>query len=196
MNDCIDNIHDYWFGPLHDNGMSAAAQHALWFKADPVTDEHCRARFGSWLELALAGELDHWAGTDRGLLALVILLDQFSRNIHRGSPAAFGGDTRALALAQQTIASGRHQRLPAIHQVFLYLPLEHCEDLEVQEECVTLLEELAAITGDEQMAGFTRYAIAHRDVIVKFGRFPHRNTILQRPSSPDELEYLEKHGGF
>ena len=196
MTDCIDDIHDYWFGPLHDNGMSAAAQHALWFEADPVTDEHCRARFGSWLELALAGELDHWAATDRGLLALVILLDQFSRNIHRGSPAAFSGDTRALALAQQTIASGRHQRLPAIHQVFLYLPLEHCEDLEVQQECVTLLEELAAITGDEQMAGFTRYAIAHRDVIVKFGRFPHRNTILQRPSSPDELEYLEKHGGF
>lgn len=196
MTDCIDEIHDYWFGPLNDHGMSDAAQHALWFKADPATDEHCRTHFGSWLERALAGELNHWANSDRGLLALIILLDQFSRNIYRGTPQTFSGDVRALELAQQTVASGRHQRLPAIHQVFLYLPLEHCEDLEVQEECVTLLQELAAITGDEQMAQFTRYAIAHRDVIASFGRFPHRNKILGRPSSPAEQAHLEKHGGF
>ena len=99
-------------------------------------------------------------------------------------------------MAQRTISSGHYQRLPAIHQVFLYMPLEHCEDPEVQEECVTLFEELAVVTGNEQIDNFTRYAVAHRDVIAKFGRFPHRNELLGRTSTPAELEYLEKHGGF
>ena len=86
--------------------------------------------------------------------------------------------------------------LPAIHQVFLYMPLEHCEDLEVQEECVTLFEELAAVTGHQQIADFTRYAIAHREVIAQFGRFPHRNAIVGRESTPEEVDYLAVHGGF
>ena len=123
-------------------------------------------------------------------------MDQFTRNIHRGTPKAFAGDSRALDLAQHCIAHGHHQRLPAIHQVFLFLPLEHCEDLEVQEECVELFEELTNITGLEAVAGFSRYAMAHYEVIAKFGRFPHRNVILGRDSTPEELAYLEKHGGF
>jgi uncharacterized protein (DUF924 family) len=86
--------------------------------------------------------------------------------------------------------------LPAIHQGFLYMPLEHTEDLEVQEACVTLFQELAAITGNQMIADYVRYAIAHRDVIARFGRFPHRNAILGRTSTPAELAYLEKHGGF
>ena len=169
---------------------------ALWFQSSAETDEHCRQHFGSLVEQALAGELVDWADSDEGLVALVVLLDQFTRNLYRGTPRAFAGDAAALALAQANIASGHYQRLPAIHQAFLYMPLEHCEDLEVQEECVTLFEDLAAVTGNELLANFTRYAIAHRDVIARFGRFPHRNAILGRESSAAELEYLQTHGGF
>lgn len=196
MTDCIDEIHSYWFGPLTDDGMAAPSQHRLWFTVDRDTDEHCRAHFEHWLHEALKGGLDHWAQTHRGLVALVILLDQFCRNIYRGFPEAFSGDERALALVQHTIATGEHRRMPLIHRVFLYLPLEHCENLQAQQDCVALFEEMAAVTGNQQIAEFTRYAIAHRDVIAHFGRFPHRNAILGRESSPEELAYLEKHGGF
>ncbi len=196
MNGDIAALHDFWFGPLDDAGMCGEERNPLWFQSSPDTDEHCRQHFGSPVEQALAGELDHWADSDEGLVALVVLLDQFTRNLYRGTPQAFAGDTAALALAQANIASGHYQRLPAIHQAFLYMPLEHCEDLEVQEECVTLFEDLAAVTGNELLANFTRYAIAHRDVIARFGRFPHRNAILGRESSAAELEYLQTHGGF
>jgi len=192
----IEDIHAFWFGELDENGMCVTDRNPLWFTSSADTDETCRARFGRLVEQAMAGELEEWVATDDGLIALILLLDQFTRNIYRDTAQAFAGDRQALAIAQHTISSGRHQRLPAIHQVFLYLPLEHSEDMEVQEECVTLLEELAGITGSEQISSFTRYAVAHRDVIAQFGRFPHRNAILGRESSPSELAYLEKHGGF
>jgi uncharacterized protein (DUF924 family) len=196
MDTLIADIHDFWFGKLDETGLSAPAQHALWFTASETTDRTCKERFGQHVDQALAGGLQAWADSDRALVALVLLLDQFTRNIYRGTPAAFAGDERALALSQQCIVNGHYQRLPAIHQVFLYMPLEHCEDLEVQEECVTLFEELAAVTGHQQIADFTRYASAHREVIAQFGRFPHRNAILGRESTPAELAYLEQHGGF
>lgn len=192
----VDNIHEFWFGPLDDTGICAQDRNPLWFAASDETDRTCRERFGSWVERALAGELDEWEQRDEALVALVLLLDQFTRNIYRGSAGAFSGDQRALELAQRTIESGRYQRLPAIHQVFLYMPLEHCEDPGVQEECVTLFEELAAVTGNPQIGSFTRYAVAHRDVIAQFGRFPHRNALLGRESSAAELEHLRTHGGF
>ena len=192
----IGQIHDFWFGELDDMGMGAQDRNALWFGSSAETDQHCAQQFGALVEQAVAGALGDWPDSDRGLIGLILLLDQMTRNIYRGTPAAFSGDARALALAQQVIAAGHHQRLPAIHQVFLYLPLEHSEDREVQEECVTLFEELAVVTGNEQIAGFLRYATAHRDVIAQFGRFPHRNAILERESSAAELAYLEQHGGF
>lgn len=196
MHPAIDDIHDYWFGKLDDYGMVDAARDKLWFQSTPEDDEVCQIRFGALVADAIAGGLKEWEENDRGLIALILLLDQFTRTIHRGTPGAFAGDPRALALAQHTIAHGHHQRLPAIHQVFLYLPLEHTEDMEVQEECVALFQELSAITGLETMAGYTRYAVAHREVIAQFGRFPHRNVILGRESGAGELAYLEKHGGF
>ncbi len=196
MHPAIDDIHDYWFGPLDDLGMAVSGREKLWFQSTPEDDEVCQIRFRMLVEEAVSGGLGDWEDSERGLIALILLLDQFTRTIYRGTPGAFSGDDRALALAQHCIAHGRHQRLPAIHQVFLFLPLEHAEDLEIQEECVELFEELAAITGLEAMAGYTRYAIAHRDVIARFGRFPHRNAILGRHSSTEESAYLEKHGGF
>ena len=195
-NDEISAIHAYWFGELDDGGMCARDRNALWFTASQENDDKLRERFGGSVEQALAGQLDSWAERDEGLVALVVLLDQFTRNIYRGTAQSFAGDPLALGLAQRTIESGHYQRLPAIHQVFLYMPLEHCEDPEVQEECVTLFEELAVVTGNPQIESFTRYAIAHRDVIAQFGRFPHRNALLGRESSEAELEYLQTHGGF
>jgi uncharacterized protein (DUF924 family) len=196
MTDTIGEIHDFWFGELDETGVCATDRNALWFGVNDATDGTCRVRFGASLALALAEKLAAWAQTERGLVALVVLLDQFSRNIHRGTARAFDGDTLALALAQDTIASGRHLQLPAIHRVFLYLPLEHCEDLAVQNSCVTLFDDLANVTDHPQFASFTRYAAAHRDVIEKFGRFPHRNAALGRQSSAAEIAYLAQHGGF
>jgi uncharacterized protein (DUF924 family) len=194
--DIIDEIHDFWFGELDENGLCASDRSALWFGANDTTDTHCRARFGAALAQALRGELDRWAETDRGLIALIVLLDQFSRNIHRGTAQAFAGDPHALALAQEAIHDGRHRQLPLIHRVFLYLPLEHCEDLAVQEQAVALFTALAQSTSLPQFEQFTRYAAAHRDVIARFGRFPHRNAILGRASSAAELAWLAAHGGF
>ena len=196
MHPAIDDIHDYWFGPLDDTGMANAIKEKLWFQSTNEDDEVCQIRFGPLVQEAIAGGLDDWAESDKGLVALILLLDQFTRTIYRGTPAAFSGDARALALAQHCIAHGHHQRLPAIHQVFLYLPLEHCEDLDVQNECVELFDALGSITGIARVADFGRYAVAHREVIEKFGRFPHRNPILGRSSSPEEEEYLQTHGGF
>ena len=196
MTDTATGVHDFWFGELDENGLCKTDRNTLWFGADDATDARCRELFGASLSLARHTELDAWAATDHGLIALVVLLDQFSRNIHRGTAQAFGGDPQALALAQDAIASGRHLRLPMIHRVFLYLPLEHSEELALQHQCVALFEDLAKLSDHLQFASFTRYAMAHRDVIAQFGRFPHRNAVLGRQSTPDELAYLEQHGGF
>ena len=196
MNDCIDDIHDFWFGELDQQGLCDTDRNALWFSASADGDALISERFGDWLARAARGELDHWADSDRGLIALILLLDQFSRNIHRGQAEAFAQDARALALARQAIDHGRDLKLPSAHRVFLYMPLEHCEDRDTQALCVELFEALAEDTADERVHGFTRYAIAHREVIDRFGRFPHRNAILGRVSTPEELQYLETHGGF
>jgi uncharacterized protein (DUF924 family) len=189
-------VHQFWFGQLDEAGLARADRHRLWFAASPETDATIRDRFGGQVDLALAGDLARWAGRDDGLIALILLLDQFTRNIYRGTPRAFAGDELALELARQAVNSGRYQRLPAIHQVFLYMPLEHSEDLDTQEECVALFAVLAEVTGDPGIREFSRYAVAHREVIARFGRFPHRNAILGRPSTPEERDYLKAHGGF
>lgn len=192
----IGAIQQFWFGPLDEAGFAAPDKHRLWFSADPQTDTAIASRFGDLVGRGLTGELDGWAGSDTGLVALVLLLDQFTRNIYRGTPRAFAGDSRALALARRAIAAGRHRQMPPIHRVFLYLPLEHCEDPAIQDECVQLFTALAAETGTAAVDDFARYAVAHRDVIARFGRFPHRNPILGRSSTPEESAYLERHGGF
>lgn len=196
MEDEISAIHQFWFGPLDDAGFAAAQQNQLWFSASKETDAALRLRFGPLVTAALAGELNHWTADDMGLIALVLLLDQFTRNIYRGTPQSFAGDAAALELAQSALASRRHEALPPIHQVFLFLPLEHCENLTVQEQCLGLFSELANRSDADLIRGFARYAEAHRDVIARFGRFPHRNAILGRASTAEELAYLEKHGGF
>jgi uncharacterized protein (DUF924 family) len=201
MNDreCIAAILEFWFGEINANGVCAHAQQQLWFKSSEDTDGTIRDRFGKLVAAALNGELDHWSELDQGCIALIILLDQFTRNIYRDTPQAFAGDERALALVQSVVANNEHVTAAVIHQVFLYIPYEHSENLTVQEQGILLFDQLLQDCPEavrEQVAGFRQYSVAHRDVIEKFGRFPHRNKILGRESTAVELEHLKDHGGF
>ena len=186
----------FWFGPLDDQGLSKAEQHGLWFKSSQSTDQNICELFGATVDEALRGELDCWASSEAGLIALILLLDQFTRNMYRGTPEAFSGDSAAVALARAAIEENRHLRMPLIHRVFLYLPLEHSETIDDQNRCVALFEDMTTATGLEQMRSSTRYALAHRDVIAQFGRFPHRNLMLGRTSTPAEQAHIATHGGF
>ena len=151
------------------------------------------------VEQAVRGALYSWADTPQGLMALVILLDQFTRNVYRGTPEAFSGDERALALARQAVSQGMDSTMPTVHRIFLYMPFEHAEDLAAQDEglaCFARLMDEAPESQRERIGSFQRYAVAHREVIAQFGRFPHRNRLLGRESTTEELAHLDKHGGF
>jgi uncharacterized protein (DUF924 family) len=195
----IDAIHDFWFGSLDANGMPAEDRRKLWYGGDRATDAAILDRFGSDVEDALAGRRGHWVDAAGGLIALVLLLDQFTRNIFRDSPRAFSGDPQALSLARAAVASGRDRGLPTIHRVFLYTPFEHAEEMSAQNEgvdCFARLLEECPEGARDRIADFQRYMLAHRDVIAKFDRFPHRNAVLGRESSAAELAHLQIHGGF
>lgn len=189
----------YWFDAVDQHGVCAPQQHKLWFQSRTETDAHIRSCYGDLVEAALAGRLAHWAETPDGLMALVLLLDQFTRNMYRGTAGAFAGDETALALVQDAIARGVDRAMPTIHRAFLYIPFEHSEDLDVQEQGVELFDQLLADCHEkarEEIHGYREYAVAHRDVIAGFGRFPHRNRILGRESTTAEQGHLEQHGGF
>jgi uncharacterized protein (DUF924 family) len=196
MHEAIRHILDFWFGPLDAAGMSDPDREKRWFRGGADIDRHCREHYTGLVESAVAGGLTGWSDSAEGLLARVLLLDQFTRNIYRGTPAAFAGDELAIALARDAVATGRDRGMPTIHRVFLYVPYEHSEQLAIQDEGVALFDELLASSGQAVVAGYRDYAIAHRDVIARFGRFPHRNAILGRESSPEELAHLRQHGGF
>lgn len=161
---------------------------AKWFAKDAAFDDEFRSRFSEQHEAAADGRLDDWAESADGCLALLILLDQFPRNCFRGSPRSFATDDAARALADKAIDQGFDTAVDPSLRTFFYLPFMHCEDIGVQDLCVALCEEV----GDPQT---TRYARLHRDVIARFGRFPHRNAIVGRQSTEEELAFLES-GGF
>jgi len=188
-------ILDFWFGALDARGLSAPRQHRLWFAGGTEADAAC-GRFAGALARARRGALDHWADGDRGLVALIVLLDQFSRNLHRGTPLAFAADARSRDLTRTALAGGRHLRLPAIHRAFVYMPLEHSESPADQSASVRLFEGLARALPDPMLESFARYARAHSEVIARFGRFPHRNAILGRESTAAERKHLATRGGF
>lgn len=196
---CIAEILDFWFGELDATGWPDPTRHQLWFGSSIETDRLIRDRFGNAVAAAVAGELRHWADQADGLVALILLLDQFSRNIYRGTPAAFSGDAQALALVKAAVARGQDRNQANIHRVFLYIPFEHSENLENQDQGIALFDQLLLDCdpgGRARIADFRRYAVAHRDVIARFGRFPHRNASLGRDSSEAELAHLQTHGGF
>jgi uncharacterized protein (DUF924 family) len=199
MDERAEELLAFWLGPLDDEGMAAPACQERWFANDPGFDAELRRRFGALHEEARVGGLDRWAETPRGRLALVILLDQLSRNLHRGRAEAFAGDVHALALARGALARGEDLDLGPCERAFLYLPFEHAEDREAQEISVERFRTLAAAAPARARALFESYldyAIRHRDVIARFGRFPHRNRVLGRTSTPEELAWVAREGGF
>lgn len=189
---------DWWFGAA---GMSAgevaASRRTLWFGKQDHQDVQARELFGGLVEQAMAGQLQGWPAVPQGWLANLLLLDQLPRMIYRDTPRAFAGDALARALALHGMASGWDQQLPAIQRVFVYLVLEHAEDLALQDQAVQLfhaLHEQAAPAERALFAGYLDYAERHQQVIARFARFPHRNQILGRPSSAEESAFLLEPG--
>lgn len=181
----------FWFDPVNQ---------AYWFARNDAFDEQVHANFGVALHAARAGELEHWADTPTGWLALLILLDQFSRNCYRNDPRAFAADAHAQRLALAGMARGHDAALELHQRVFAYLPLEHSEDLLLQQRVVGLFAALCDQAEPSERALFDDYlgyAQRHHDVIARFGRFPHRNAVLGRTNTPEENEYLAMPGaGF
>lgn len=188
-----------WFGPLDEHGRPHPDHRARWFGGGEAFDEELRTRFGDAVEAALAGQLDAWAGTPEGRLALVLLLDQLPRNLFRGRAKSFAGDAAALRFGLAGLDGADAQRLSPAHAVFLVMPLMHAEDLALQERCIGEFENLAERASPalrENLAGNIDFARRHRDVIARFGRFPHRNAVLGRSSTQEEERYLAEGGGF
>jgi len=187
----------FWLGPPGSAAEVAGRQRTLWFGKSAANDREVTERFSDTLLAATAGHLDHWAHTSRGRLALVIVLDQFPHHIHRNQPQSFATDPQALALSLSALKDGEDRQLAAIERVFLYLPLEHAESNAMQDLSVSLFEKLAHEAADDERTlfdGFLDYARQHRDVVARFGRFPHRNEILGRPSTAAEIEFLKQPG--
>ena len=178
----VRQVLDFWF---------AEANRQHWFRKSPAFDAECR-QFEALHERAASGELSAWQNSPEGALALLLCLDQFPRNLYRGSPRAFATDEKARAVADWAVDREFDLRFKEWQQrLFFYLPFEHSEDLDDQHRAVELVRSRCA---DEEVF---RYAVAHRDVIARFGRFPHRNAVLGRRNTPDEEEYLKQPGaGF
>jgi uncharacterized protein (DUF924 family) len=180
------DILDFWFDG------DASRHRERWFEKNAEFDTEC-ARFTAAIRVARAGGFDHWASTPRGALALIVLLDQLSRNIFRGSAEAFAADPHALAIARAAIAAGFDTMLTPIERVFVYLPFEHAETIEDQNESVRLFDNLRTALAAKTIG----HAYRHRDVIRRFGRFPHRNAALGRVNTPEEDAWLaENAAGF
>lgn len=180
-----DEVLDFWFG-------ADDAARDVWFRKDPGFDAQIRERFGATIERALAGGLAHWNRSAREVLARIIVLDQFTRNAFRDTPRAFAGDALALAAARELVAAGLDPTLTPRQRAFVYLPFEHAEDRALQAEAVQRFEALAAQA--PHMAEALEWARRHRDVVERFGRFPHRNEVLGRPSTPEEQAFLLEPG--
>ncbi|MFO1220282.1 MAG: DUF924 family protein [Burkholderiaceae bacterium] len=184
---------DFWFRAPGEAEYHRPRE--AWFRKDDAFDAQIRARFGTLIERALAGELEDWAAHPAGAVAQIVVLDQFTRNAFRGSARAFAGDARALAAARALVASGGDRTQPGVRRQFVYLPFEHSEDLAMQDEAVRLFTQLER--DEPALADLVLWAGKHRDIIARFGRFPHRNAALGRVSTPEEVEFLKQPGsGF
>ena len=186
----IDSILTFWFDEL---------QPAQWWQKNNTLDKTINARFGELHAAAVAGELFEWRDTAQGRLAEIILLDQFSRNIYRDLPQAFAADGMALALAQEAIRAGAEPALSPQRRVFLYMPFMHSESIKVHEVAQSLFTHNAHPSQgstDERVAAKSslKYQTAHREIIKRFGRYPHRNAILGRASSAEEAAFLKQPG--
>jgi uncharacterized protein (DUF924 family) len=192
-----DALLDCWFGGDLDSPEAVARRNLLWFRGDAAFDALLRERFAELPPRAQRGELDAWLGSPRSRLALVLALDQLPRNLFRGTARCFAFDAMAREVADAAIARGDDRTLAPIEAIFLYLPFEHAEDLDAQERSVALFEALAERAPDAlrpQLEASLTYAEQHREVVRRFGRFPHRNDCLGRASTDAEREYLAAGG--
>lgn len=196
MNDCS-AVLEFWFGTDTDDALVAKNRASIWWGKNQQTDDDIERWFGSLVLAARDGELAHWEESASCLLALIILTDQFPRNIYRGTPDSFAFDTIALDLCLRGLKQGVDRELRPIQRVFFYLPLEHSEELENQVRSVELFRKLAGEVETRLKSTFDAYldyALRHHAIIERFGRFPHRNEILGRQSTPEEAEFLKQPG--
>ncbi len=192
-------VREFWFGKLPLSPEALTERMEFWFGEDApqlaLRDEEIRRRFGALLERAASGQLESWADGPRRRLSLIILLDQLPRNMFRGSARAFAYDAKALALTLSGMQCGADAALDAVERIFFYMPLQHAESLEVQDESVAAYRRLLAEAPaelHESFAGVMEHAEHHRAVIERFGRFPHRNRLLGRESTPAEEAWLRE----
>jgi len=188
---------DFWFADALEDPVRALARLPVWFGRNESFDEELERRFAGDAARAAAGELEAWRATPRGELALVLLLDQLPRNLHRGSARAFACDAAAFAVCSACIESFRDRRLSLVERAFCYMPLQHAEDRSVQDRSLGKYERLLANAAPEWQpvaSGFRDYAHEHREIVMRFGRFPHRNEVLGRDSTDEELAWLASGG--
>ncbi|MGE8493420.1 MULTISPECIES: DUF924 family protein [Comamonas] len=197
-----DEVLQFWLGSARPSNSEALQHKQQWFSKSDAFDARIRTHFGATVQAALKGDLPGWTEGVWDTLARIIVLDQFTRNIYRGTPESFAGDPLALQLALGLCDSGQDQALPAVVRVFVYLPLEHAEDAALQQRSVDLVAQLRDSHPEPAelqtyLQGTWDYALRHQAVITRFGRFPHRNAILGRRSTAEELHYLAQPGaGF
>mgnify|MGYP000152492289 FL=1 len=195
MDPVANEVLSFWFRGIQDLNSIEESRVYVWFKSDSEFDQEIKAKFADKIEKAANGEFNHWKETPKGTLALVVLLDQFPRNVYRGEPESFKYDTAALEVCLEAIQKQIDQRLFPIERMFLYLPLEHSESLEMQnlmiEKCLEVKEATpTTITNVAQM--WLDYAYRHKAVIERFGRFPARNSVLSRETSQEEGLFLSE----
>ncbi|MBI1211852.1 MAG: DUF924 family protein [Alphaproteobacteria bacterium] len=192
-----EDVLDFWFGKLDALGCADAAHAERWWKKNPDFDEELRRRFGALHEAVAKGSHDAWLETPRGRLAYVIVLDQFSRNMFRDTPRMYACDGLALTAARDGVGASIDRILAHDERLFLYMPFEHSEDLADQERCIELFAGMCeGLSGDrlKRAQDNVRFAERHRDIVKRFGRFPHRNRILGRATTAEEAEFLTQPG--
>lgn len=187
----VDEILDFWFGSTRRDQRGYGERRSIWFRKDFKFDAEIRDRFLINVQQAAIGQLDHWRESAASCLALILLLDQFPRNLFRNSAQAYATDAQALALAEWAIAQGFDQQLLPVQRWFIYLPFEHSENLDHQDRAVELFRQVAAGMDD---AAVMSASLRHRAIIQRFGRFPHRNQALGRVRTPEEAEFLKQPG--
>ena len=189
----IDEVLEFWFERPATTSEEYGRKIRRWYMGGPALDTQIRERFGALVERALAGELEDWAQTTRGRLALILLLDQFTRSIYRDDPRSYAGDAKAQALSVEALDRGLDHELSIEERHFLMMPLMHAEDLSLQERAIVTITAIASDAAEHQKQGLgmgVEQSRKYRDVIARFGRFPHRNALLGRDSTPEEKQFL------
>ena len=188
------DVLDFWLGDGMARGWPSKDMNKRWFQGGAKLDQDIKTRFGADVEQAIGGALKHWESQAESRLALIILLDQFSRNVFRATAQAFAGDARARSMTLQALAASEDLQLPWVARVFLYMPLMHAEDAALQQESVQRFSQLrdeAPAKLKPHIEGSLKFAHEHQQIIARFGRFPYRNAVLNRSSTPEEETFLK-----